>query len=173
MVTSPWDHCGILPRGLVPRLPRLRCQFRGDWSQRITTSTSESDSNTLAGEEMQHHLSYYFFSLTTDMNRDSQNLRVPQAAEQDKVIIPKHSVRGVCPFFFFPAVCHLTHWHLPFVSSQWLLWRKVTNGKCGSSFLYKYIRPLQLQASFCIPWSCSSIRIVSFLICKDDHIYQW
>ena len=26
---------------------------------------------------MQYHLSYYIFSLTTDMNRDSQNPRVP------------------------------------------------------------------------------------------------
>jgi hypothetical protein len=38
-------------------------------------------SNTFAGEEMQLHLSlsYYFYSLTTDINRVSQNPRVPAA----------------------------------------------------------------------------------------------
>ena len=30
--------------------------------------------------------------------------------------------------------------HSPFVSSQWLIWRRVTDGKCGSSFVYRTIR---------------------------------
>jgi hypothetical protein len=41
--------------------------------------TSESDSNTFVGEEMQRHLSYCFFSLTTDLNRFSRNPRVAAA----------------------------------------------------------------------------------------------
>ena len=39
--------------------------------------TSECDSNTFVGE--QHHLSYYFFCLSTDMNRYFQNPRVAVA----------------------------------------------------------------------------------------------
>jgi hypothetical protein len=45
----------------------------------MASFTSESDSTTFAGEEMQRYLLYYFVSLTTDMNPDSQNLRVPAA----------------------------------------------------------------------------------------------
>ena len=45
----------------------------------MTSFTSESNSNPFAGEEMQRHLSYYFFSLTTDVNRVSQNPLVPAA----------------------------------------------------------------------------------------------
>jgi hypothetical protein len=41
--------------------------------------TSESDSSTFSGEEMQRHLSK-FFSLTTDVNPASQNPRVPGSA---------------------------------------------------------------------------------------------
>ena len=77
MVTSSWDHVLLLPLGLVPRWKGLQCQFRGDWSQRMASSTSESDSNTFAYEEMQYHFSYYFFSLTTDMNCFAQNPQVP------------------------------------------------------------------------------------------------
>ena len=47
----------------------------------MASLTSEFDSNTFVGEEMQHHLSFYFFSLTTDMNSLSQNTRVPAAHE--------------------------------------------------------------------------------------------
>ena len=45
----------------------------------MTSFTSESDSNVLAGEEIQRHFVLFFFSssLTTDMNRNSQNPRVP------------------------------------------------------------------------------------------------
>ena len=43
--------------------------------------TSESDSNTSGSKETQHHFSYYFFSLTTDVNRVSRNLRVPAAQQ--------------------------------------------------------------------------------------------
>ena len=42
---------------------------------------SESDSNTFTGEKI-HHLSYCFFSLTTDTNRVSQNPLVPAAPQK-------------------------------------------------------------------------------------------
>ena len=45
----------------------------------MATLTSECDFNTFVGQEMQYHLSHYFSSLTTDMNRDSQNPLVPEA----------------------------------------------------------------------------------------------
>ena len=130
MVTSSWDHVLLPPLGLVPRWKGLQCQFRGDWSQRMASSTSESDSNTFECEEMQYHLSYYFFSLTTDVNCSAQNPQVP-AVKKD---IGYYSACGVrVLFFFLLAICQF-----PFVPSQWILWRKATNGKCGSSFLYKY-----------------------------------
>ena len=55
-----------------------------------------------------------FFSLTTDMNRDCQNPRVPAAqGKGDRGRV----VNGVCAHFF-PL---LAVRHFPFVSSQWLL----------------------------------------------------
>ena len=86
----------------------LRCQFRGDLSQRMASLTSESDSTPITGEEMQRHLSYHFFSLTTDTNRVSQNPRVPvaqQDAEQWSLGVRVHN-------FLLLAVCQF-----PFVSS--------------------------------------------------------
>ena len=53
------------------------CQSRGDWSQRMASLTSEYDSNSFVGEEMQHQLSHYFSSFTKDMNRDTQYPFVP------------------------------------------------------------------------------------------------
>ena len=41
----------------------------------IASLTSESDSTTFAGEEMQRHVCC-FFSLTMDMNRVSENSRL-------------------------------------------------------------------------------------------------
>ena len=58
MVTSSWDHWMLHPRGLVPILLDLWCQFRGDWSQRMAGLTSESDSHIFAGKEIQPHLSF-------------------------------------------------------------------------------------------------------------------
>ena len=80
MVTSLWHvRVPVLhPCGLVLNFWRLWCQFRGGWSQPMANLTSEFDSNTFAGEETQHHFLYFFFSsLTTDVNRVSQNPRVP------------------------------------------------------------------------------------------------
>ena len=46
MVTSSWRFLvSSHPYGLVPILLGLRCLFRGDWSQRMASFTSESDSN--------------------------------------------------------------------------------------------------------------------------------
>ena len=109
--------------GLVPKLRSLRCQSRGDWSQRMASLSSECDSNTFVGKEMQHQLSHYFSSLTTDMNRDARNPRVPGAYEQGFFVGVRVNV------FLLLAICQF-----PFVPSQWLLWRKVIKGKCGSSF---------------------------------------
>ena len=62
--------------------------------------TSESDSNTFfAGEETQRHFSYYFFSLTTDINRASKNPRVP-AAQPDSDKHDDKYVLGVRVLFF-------------------------------------------------------------------------
>ena len=43
----------------------------------MTSFTSEYDSNTFTGEKMQRDFSFYFSSLTTDINRVSQNPLVP------------------------------------------------------------------------------------------------
>ena len=128
MVTSPSYHRMLQLRGLVSTWQGLECQFRGDWSQRIASLTSESDSNTFAGDEMQH---IYLFSLTTAMNRYSHNPRVPTTREF--VFKLKSSVPGVrVHYSLLLAFCQF-----PFVASQWQLWRKVINGKCGSLFVYK------------------------------------
>ena len=62
-------------------------------------------------EEMQLHLSYYFFSLTRDMNRHSQNPKVPTAKENNK------NDPGVrVQIFLRLAICQFS-----FASSLWLL----------------------------------------------------
>ena len=69
----------------------------------MVTLTSKSDSSTFSGEDMQleRHLSYYFFSLTTNINCDSQNARVP-VAQRD---ICDQSAPGVRIHFFFTPGC--------------------------------------------------------------------
>ena len=74
----------------------------------------------------QYYLSCYSFSLTTDTNRISQNPRVPVAKPVE------YDVPGVRVHYFLL----LAFRQFLFVSSRWLLWRKVTNCKCGSSFVY-------------------------------------
>ena len=87
------------------------------------------------------------------MNIFSQNPRVPAVQEgQSNSTYCVLGVRVHC--FFLLAICRFL-----FVSSQWLLWREVTNGKCGSSFIYNYCqRPVQLQVCFCILWLCDSMN---------------
>ena len=62
--------------------------------------TSESDSNTIIAGEEQHDLSYYFFSLTTDIDRASKNPQVPTAqSSKDSEYF------GVRVLFFFASGC--------------------------------------------------------------------
>ena len=80
--------------------------------------TSESDSNT---SETQCHLSYYFFSLTTDVNRVSQNPRVPAAQES-----PYGHPSMVRVHYFFTC-CLLIPFRLQTMASptegdQWQMW---------------------------------------------------
>ena len=82
--------------------------------------TSECDSNTFA-DEIQYHLSYSFFSLTTDMNRDTQNPRVP--AVQDG----KRGVYGVRVHYFFASGCLSIPFRLQSMAAlkegdQWQMW---------------------------------------------------
>ena len=74
----------------------------------MTSFTSESDSNTFAGEKIQRHI-YYFFSLTTDVNRSSQNPRVPAAQSRVNDCIP-----GVRVHYIFASGClfKLIHFRL-------------------------------------------------------------
>jgi hypothetical protein len=65
----------------------------------MASLTSESDSTTFAGEEMQRHLTYYFFSLTSDMNHVSQSPPVP-AAPQGMTDI---TIREVRVHYFFAS----------------------------------------------------------------------
>ena len=66
---------------------------------------------TLTGKKMQRHLSFFFFSLTTDMNHVFQNSVVPALPQN-----PNKNDPGVrVDYFLFPAVCQL-----PFVSREWL-----------------------------------------------------
>jgi hypothetical protein len=74
----------------------------------MATLSSESDSSRRGDTR---HLSYYFFSLTTDLNHVSQNPEVPEA-QRKTVSDPGVRVH----FFLLLAVCQL-----PFVSSQWLI----------------------------------------------------
>ena len=87
MVTSLWHHPSLHPRGLVPNSKGPQCQFRGDWSEPMASLTSESVSNTFA----ECHLSYYSFSLTTDISRVSQSPLVPALLESNR----KSDVPGV------------------------------------------------------------------------------
>ena len=49
----------------------------------MASHTSKSVSNTSGSEETQYHLSYCFFSLTTDVNFVSLNPQVPTAQRLD------------------------------------------------------------------------------------------
>ena len=149
MVTSLWHVRMLHPCGLVPNFWRLWCQFRGGWSQPIANLTSEFDSNTFAGEETQHHLSYFFFSsLTTDVNRVSQNPRVPASHGEPRT-------NGVRIHFI---ICFWFFVNFPFVTRywEWLLWRKVTKRICGSFIVYNYEGQFN---EFCILWFCGSVAL--------------
>ena len=65
----------------------------------MASFSSESDSNSIAGEEMQRHSSYY--SLTPEMNSFSQNPRVPAVQEGERNAT--RSVPGVRVHCFFAS----------------------------------------------------------------------
>ena len=53
----------------------------------MTSLTSEFDSTTFSGEEMQRYSLYYFFSLTSDMNHHvTQNPPVPAVSQVDSQV---------------------------------------------------------------------------------------
>ena len=60
----------------------------------MASLTSEYDSNSFVGEEMQHQLSHYFSSFTKDMNRDTQYPFGP-AAQKGKLKEFVDNVPGV------------------------------------------------------------------------------
>ena len=123
MVTSLWNHRMLHPRGLVPKLLGLRCQFRGDWSQGIASLSSESDLQARRRSFISH---IFFQSYYGHESLISESTSTCGGSS--------HScLRGACIFFFTSKFCQF-----PFVSSQWILWRKVTSGKCGSSSVYNY-----------------------------------
>ena len=135
MVTSPWDLClPQRPRGLVPKFLGPGRQFRGGWFQRRKISISEFEFQQIfqgCGCNNICHTILFFSSLTTDMNPATKRPRVP-AGQPGKV----YNAPGVSVYYFFLAFRWLL---IPFRSpSLWLPWGKVTNGKCGSSFGYRY-----------------------------------
>ena len=88
-----------------------------------------------------------------DKSRVSQNLRVPVALRVS------HGAPGV-RVSFVSYFCLFVK--LPFVSSQWLLWRKVTIFTWGSSFVLTYGGQFHLKSSFCILCFCGYVKIISF-----------
>jgi hypothetical protein len=86
----------------------------------MASLTSESDSTTFAGEEMQPHLSYTTFSsLTSDMNHHvSQNPPVPTAPLEG--MTDDTSTIGVRVHYLFILLlgCLSDSCQFPFVSSQ-------------------------------------------------------
>ena len=156
IVTSPWHHRMLHPRGLVPTLLGLRCQFRGDWSQQMATITSESDSTTFAGEVIQRHLSYYLFSLTTDMNSVSQNTQVP-AVQQGNT----KTGQGV-----------RFHYCLLWLSVNSL--SSPVNGYSEGRWPMANVGVHSYMSTKRVFVSCASVRIVFVLTCKlEDIIAGW
>ena len=71
---------------------------------------------------MQRHLSYYFFSLTTDINGVCQNPRVPAAERSMTITAP--GVRAHC---FFASGCLSIPFRLQSMATleegdQWQMW---------------------------------------------------
>ena len=71
----------------------------------MATFSSEYDSDTFStGEKMQRLLSYFFFSLTTDINPASQNPLVPAQAQKGKLDSYFHEP-AVRVDYFFASCC--------------------------------------------------------------------
>ena len=130
MVTSLWHRRSLHPHGLVPNSKGLRCQFRGDWSQRMASLTSKSDSNTSGSEETQHHYIIHAVFFSVSLRTWIASLWIQKYRWHLEYGVITGCVSIICYFRLFV--------NLPFVARQWLLWRKVTNCKCGSSFVYNY-----------------------------------
>ena len=128
MVISPWYRNMLQPRGLVPIWLILRCQFPGEWSQWIANFTSECDSPTHLSARRWSIICYTIFSVS--LRTWIATLRIQGWLRCKKV---REMFPGCVSIFSLRAICQF-----PFVFSQWLLWRKVTNCKCGSSFVYNY-----------------------------------
>ena len=115
---------------------------------------------------MQHHLHFFSVSQRTWI----ATLRIQWFLRRMiKIVIPPGCVSI---FFLRLAICQF-----PFLSSQWLFWRKVTNGKCGSSFVYNYWGQFNFKRASVFHGSDSRavtlVRIIFFLTCKVDHIAGW
>ena len=92
MVTSLWRHRILHPGGLVPNLLRLRCQCLGDWSQRMASLTSESDSIIFAGNIMYH---------TIFQSHYGHNSRLSEFSSTRGATSRIWWLRGSCPLFFY------------------------------------------------------------------------
>ena len=169
MVTSSWDLCMLHPCGLVPKLLGPWYQFRGDWSRRIAIFTSEFDSNTFAGEEIQRHLSYYFFSLTTDMKRVSKNPRVPAVQPGVRYNTNVAGVRVRYFFAFWLCVVNLNP-----LSIQSMATLKEGDQRQMWEFIRIWVRrPVKLQASLCILWFLQNHILSHWHLQDDTRVAGW
>jgi hypothetical protein len=90
----------------------------------MASSTSEYDSNTFTGEEMQRHFSYYFFSLTSDKSRLPQVATMQPNRDRSQ---PPNSVHGVRVCFIFASGCLSIPFHLQSLATleegnEWQMW---------------------------------------------------
>ena len=162
MVTSSY-HRRIRHGGLpvVPKLQSLRVQFRGDWSKQIllemgSSTTSESDSNTFAGWDICPT------SFSVSLQTWIASLGIHECLRRNiKLKLPE----CVSIIILLLAVCQF-----PFLSS-WLIWRKVTYGKCGSSFelIYKYYGQFNFKSSFQL---CYSVPLKELYFFSYAKIYR-
>ena len=118
------------PRGLVPKLLGQWCHFRGDWWQVLLVSRIPTCFP--ARRWFNIALSCYFFQ---SHYRHESRLSESTSACLARSLAWCFCFRSACPYFDFDFGCLSTE--LPFhLKSMDILWKKVTQGKCGSSFLY-------------------------------------
>ena len=121
---------------------------------------------SLIATHVQTSIIYHTFfppSLTTDMNRVSQDPLVPSSCTESNV----SNFRVRDPLFFLLLVVRVAQ--CLFVSRKWLLWKKVIEGKCGSSFVYKASSTV-VSSELLYSVALSELYSI-FLTCrKDDHI---
>ena len=184
MVTSPWNHRLLRPRGLVSILLGLLSQFRGDWSQWMTSFSSESDSNTFTGEVMQCHLLYYIFSVS--LQRWIPSLRIHECLEWNQAglkililsLIPGYRCVSIIIFFGLSvnSLSSLVNvdsvWRWPksnvgvhsciSITKSRLKRASVLSSKNRNIFYMKrwlgYITAVSDSCCFCIRWICNNAR---------------